>query len=95
MEEEDDTLPLSKVEQKYVQEIIGVFLYYARAVNITMMTALGYLATRQATPTKNRMRKIRQLLNYAVTHPDAIVTVRASDTILTGHSNTSYLSKSK
>ena len=34
-------------------------------------------------------------LNYAVSHPDAIVTYRASKMILALHSNASYLSKPK
>ena len=51
--EEEDDPPLSKAEQKYVQEVIGIFLYYACAVNITMLTALGYLDTQQAAPTQN------------------------------------------
>ena len=60
---------------------------------MTMLTALGSLATQQAAPTKNTMQKIRQFLDYAATHPNAIVTFKSSDTILAGHSNASYLSE--
>ncbi len=41
------------------------------------------------------MKKVRQFLDYASTHPDAIVTYHASDMVPAGHSNASYLSKSK
>ncbi len=41
------------------------------------------------------MKKVQQFLDYASTHPDAIVTYHASDMVLVGHSNASYLSKSK
>ena len=46
-----DTSPaLSSQQKTFVQEVIGVFLYYARAVDCTMLTALGSLATQQANP---------------------------------------------
>ncbi len=60
-----------------------------------MPAALGSIATQQANPTENTMKKVRQFLDYASTHPDAIVTYHASDMVLAGRSNTSYLSKSK
>ena len=60
-----------------------------------MIAALGSIATQQAHPTENTRRKVKQLLDYATTHPDAIVTYRASNMILAGHSDASYLSESK
>jgi hypothetical protein len=58
--EAHDTLdPLSKEEKTYVQEVIGTFLYYARCVDALMLPALGMLATQQASPTKNTMKKIK------------------------------------
>ena len=39
-----------------------------------MLTALGSIATQHANPTKNTMEKVRQLLDYAATRPDAIIT---------------------
>jgi hypothetical protein len=60
-----------------------------------MLTALGSLATQQANPTVNTMIKVRQFLDYAATHPDAIVPYHTSDMVLAGHSNASYLLESK
>ena len=45
--EEDSTSKLSPKEVNTVQKIIGKFYYYARAVDHTMLVALGELATRQ------------------------------------------------
>jgi hypothetical protein len=56
---------------------------------------LGSVATQQANPTENTMKKVQQFLDYASTHPDAIATYHASDMVLAGHSNALYLSKSK
>jgi hypothetical protein len=90
-----DTLPaLPQKGKKFIQEVIGTFLYYARCVNSTMLVVLGSLATQQANPTKNTMAKVTQFLDYAATHPDTIVAYHASDMVLAGHSDASYLSES-
>ncbi len=94
-EDTDTSELLPKEDKKFIQELIGTFLYYAQFVSSTMLAALGSIATKQASPTKNTMKKVQQFLDYASTHPDAIVTHHVSDMVLTGHSNTSYLSESK
>ena len=54
-----DTSPaLGKQQKTFVQEVIGVFLYYARAVDCTMLTALGSLATQQASPMETTLARI-------------------------------------
>ena len=94
--DDDDASPkLNAHDKKRVQEVIGVFLYYARAVDCTMLAALGSLASQQAQPTQNTMEKVHQFLDYAALNPDAIVTYRASDMVLTAHSDASYLSETK
>ena len=86
---------MSKEDKTFIQEVIGVFLYYVRAVDCTMLAALVSLATQQANPTKNTMKKVKQFLDYAVTHQDAIITYRASDMVIAVHSDASYLSETK
>ena len=58
-----------------------------------MLAALGPIAVQQAATTEATMKKVKQLLDYAYTHPDAIVTYTASDMVLVGHSDAYYLSK--
>ena len=60
-----------------------------------MLAALGSIATQQASPTANTVRKIKQLVDYSATHPDAAVTYRSSNMVLAAHINTSYLSETK
>ena len=60
-----------------------------------MLPALGSIATQQANPTKNTMKNVKHFLDYAASHPDAIITYRASDIVLAAHSDASYLSESK
>ena len=41
------------------------------------------------------MKKVKHFLDYAASHPDAIITYCASDMVLAAHSDASYLSESK
>ena len=74
---------------------MSTFLYYTRAVNPTMLTALGSIATQQANLTEHTMQKVKLFLYYADTHSNALIVYRASNTVLSGHSDASYLSKTK
>ena len=91
-----DSSPLrSPLQNKFVQEVTGTFLYYAQSIDATMLPALGTIATQHSSRTENTMHKINKFLSYAATHPDAIITYRASNMILAAHSDASYLSESK
>ena len=54
-------------------KLIGTFLYYARAINNTMLVALGTLAAAQTKGTEKTMEATTQLLNYAATNPNATI----------------------
>ena len=72
--EPEDTLDLlNPKEVNIIQKIIGKFYYYARAVDHTMLVALGELFTNQTVgvATKQVAEDVTHLLNYAVTHPNA------------------------
>jgi hypothetical protein len=60
-----------------------------------MLAALGTIAAQQANGTEDTAKAIIHLLDYAATHPDAIIQYRASDMILKIHSGASYLSEVK
>ena len=57
--------------------------------------ALLEIASQQAAPTENTMKRVNHFLDYMWTHPDAIIWYRASDMILNVHSDASYLSAPK
>ncbi len=88
---EDVNTSLDKKGKKYIQEVISTFLYYTGCVNSTMLPALGSLATQHANPMQNTKKIVHQFLEYATTHLNAIITYLASDMVLAGHSNASYL----
>ncbi len=70
----DDTPLLNKAGKKFIQEVTGVFLYLAQAVDLTMLTPLSALASKQAAPTENMMKDCLQFLDYTASQEDAIVT---------------------
>ncbi len=74
---------------------MGALLYYARAVNSTILTALISLATEQAKPTQKSMEKVKQLLDYCTSQKEAIIMYNASNMILAIHSNVEYCNKKK
>jgi hypothetical protein len=91
----DDSPRLDKAGKKRVQQIVGSFLYYARAVDPTILMALSEISSQQAAPTENTMKRINHFLDYMWTHLDAVIRYRASDMILNVQSDASYLSAPK
>jgi hypothetical protein len=83
---------LSPNNIKEIQQIIGSILYYAWAVDITVLMALSSIAIKQTKGTTNMMQKAKQLLDYLATNPDATIRFRASDMIMNVRSEVSYLS---
>lgn len=93
--ETDDCRLLSPAERKPIQQLIGVLLFYARAVDCSLLVALSTLAAAQSKGTEATAAACTQLLNYCATHPDATVRFHASDMVLHVSSDASYLSESQ
>ena len=80
--QQDESAPLSKERVKRVQALVGYFLFYARAVDPTMLVALGQIASSQAKATENVEAACTYFLHYAATYPNATIVYRASDMFL-------------
>ena len=65
----------------------GKFLFYGRAVDLTLLTALSAIASQQSKPTEETMKIVNQFLDYCASQEDAVVTYRRSDMKLAGHSD--------
>ena len=90
----DNTAPLLNQKQmKYIQEVVGMFLYYARAVNSTMLIALSAIVMEQAKPTTTMMQHTKQFLDYATTNSKVMITYHVSNMVLVVHNDASYLSE--
>ena len=68
MPEVDSAPLLDKQQTKFIQEVMGTFLYYPSAVDSTMLMALSAIAKEQAAPTTITMRNTQQFLDYAATN---------------------------
>jgi hypothetical protein len=91
----DKSLRLNEAQKKCIQKIVGSFLYYARAVDSTILMALSKIASQQAAPTENTMEHVNQFLDYMWTHPDAVIWYPDSNMILNANSDALYLSAPK
>ena len=83
---------LNVADKTRILEVLGKILFYARAIDSTILTAIDELATKQSHATKTTMDKFAQLLNDCAAHPDATTRFTASNMILAVKSNASYLS---
>ena len=91
----DNTAPLQTKDIKCLQEIISTLLYCGRAVDNTMLVALGTLASAQTKGTQATKKAANQLLDCCFTHPDAKVRCHSSGMVLIIHSDASYHSETR
>ena len=54
---------------KFIQTVVGIFLYYARDLDPTMLRTLNEISRVQARATKDTMEKAKWFLDYAATYP--------------------------
>ena len=69
----DNSPCLNKQDKTYVQQVVGGFLCYTRALDSIMLIALSQIGSQQALPTNNAMKKFQRLMNYANTYSNAYV----------------------
>mmetsp|Transcript_116662 Transcript_116662/g.238649 ORF Transcript_116662/g.238649 Transcript_116662/m.238649 type:complete len:134 (+) Transcript_116662:1352-1753(+) len=83
--------PMTKAQTRFLQQVTGKFLYYARAVDCTMLHALNNLATQTHSGTQKTMKAAKHFLNYCANNPNSAKLYRASNMILNIDSDTTYL----
>ena len=84
---------LTPEQQKKLEQVCGMFLYYARAVDPTMMHALNDLATEITRGDNETVKAMKHFLDYCHTHSNAMIKYYpnpASDMILWIHSDAGY-----
>ena len=84
-----DKTTISEEDHKFIQQVIGKFLIYARAIDPTMLHALNCIACGGAT--QANLEATKCFLNYAACNPAAQIIYRKSDIILQGDSDAAYL----
>ena len=73
----------------------GTFLYYAIAIDNTILPALGDISSEQSKATKNTAKQVAKILNYLASNPHAEIQYMESGLQLSIHSDASYLSVSQ
>ena len=79
--------PLSKEKRKYVQQVVGGFLFYTRAIGMTIFLALIAITSNQVSLNQAIVKIVHRLLKYIATHPKTVIRYYASDIILNVHSD--------
>ena len=78
-----------------MQSVTGTLLYYARAVDATLLVPLSAIAAQQLAPTEKTKELVHQLLDFCTSQEEAVLTFKASDMVLAVHSNAGYLNEKK
>jgi hypothetical protein len=91
-----DTSPkLDQQDIKRIQQIVGVLLYYTRAVDPSMLTAVSRLASMQAAGTVKVRDAANRLLRYAARWENAAITYKPSNMQLIAYSDASHGSETE
>jgi hypothetical protein len=86
---------LSDKDVNKLQQLTGTLLYYARAVDLTLIMPINVLASEEPNATEVTAYKVIKLLNYCNTHPETKIRYHASEMIFHIHSDASYLSENE
>ncbi len=90
----DDSPPLAPDQRTELQAIIGTLLYYARAVNPTLLPIANELASQQVSFRVRALKATNRALSYATGNSNKCTTFYYCDMILHGHVDASHLSRS-
>ena len=76
---------------KKIHHIVGTLLYYAQAVDCTVIISLNTIAEQQYKPTELTYKAITKILDYSVKHTNVVVRYKSIHMVLHVHIYYSYL----
>jgi hypothetical protein len=91
---EDLSPLLTPTQRTEIQAIVGTLLYYARAVDPSLLPIANEIASQQANPTQEVLTAANRALSYASARQNNFITYHACDMVLFLHVDASYLSRS-
>ncbi len=74
-----------------MQAIVGTILYYAGAVDPTLLPIANEIASQQAAPTQAVLKAANRVLSYCAAHLNNAITYHSCDMTLHGLADASYL----
>jgi hypothetical protein len=87
----DNSQLASEDDKKLLQSVVGTLLYYSRAVDPSICTAVHELGSIQSSPSLNDMKKMEKLLQYVSKHRNMGIRFYASSMLLQCMSDASFL----
>ena len=70
----EDNAPLLPEERiKFIQQVVGVFMYYATAIDNTVLVFLSDIGSEQSRETVKTMDEVQHLLDYLASNPNATI----------------------
>jgi hypothetical protein len=87
--------PVSAAEKTWIQQVVGSLLCYARALDLSLLTAVCQLSSHQSIPTQHDLTSAHRLLNYASSHPNPHKTIHPSSMALWACTDVNILSRPK
>ncbi len=91
----DNSPRLDKKDIRNVQCILRSIMYYAHAVDMTVLMALSTIASVQTAAMEQTFKRCTQLLDYLASNSNITVQYYASNMVMNIHLDASYLSKAK
>ena len=89
---DDETARLDASGVLRVQRVVGSILYYARAIDRTLLPALTEIGSDQEKATKETRAATKKILDFVTTLPDATIRYVASDMCIWIDYDTSFAS---
>ena len=87
------TTLVSPAEKTWIQQVVGSLLFYARALDLSVLTAVCQLSSHQSNPTQHDLSAAHRLLNYVSSHRNPQKTIHPSSMALWACTDASYLSR--
>ncbi len=84
---------LDKHRKRRIQEIVGLLLYYAWAVDNKLLVALSAITAQQSCATVATEQAVHLLLDYVAIYPSNGIIYQASDMIRCAHLDAGFLNE--
>jgi hypothetical protein len=91
---EDKSPLLTPIQRTKIRAIVGTLLYYARAVDPSLLPIANEIASQRFNPTQKFLTTANRVLSYTSTRQNNCITYYACDMHLFLHVDVSYLSQS-
>jgi hypothetical protein len=87
--------PQSLPQKTWIQPVVESLLLYARALDLSLLTAVCQLSSHQAIPTQHDLASTHRLLNYVSSYRDHHKTIHPCSVALWACTDASFLSRPK